>query len=310
MISKRFLLFTVLFGSSLHTFDMNEHQYQAIQNISISSSIIGAIAVGSYIAYNYNIPENFYVKNSHPYAQVWYDEMAIKYPQAHLQNKAFLSQRRGIFTNDVSWESGYNTIYAHAGDLTFLHTIYRKKSQDLEISETEQLFLHICEFLLLHEAAHVNNQDSIKNVMINFPLIIIGEVASAACKSSQIYNPFIHNDLFGRKHYLSDYLAAFLACIGLVKYMRHIETQADQFAYENAKNIEILQAAKKFFEHIDIIALAAKNEENEDYELAQYIIAHPTLRRCIDFIIDPLHPSPCDRIAAVDKEIDRRLTTK
>ncbi|MGZ6251263.1 MAG: M48 family metalloprotease [Candidatus Chromulinivorax sp.] len=310
MTKKHFLLFTALFASFLNSFDMNEHQYQAAQNIGIYSSIICAITVGSYIAYNYNIPENFYVKNSHPYAQVWYDEMAIKYPQAHLQNKAFLSQRRGIFNNDVSWESVYNNIYAHPGDLAFLHTIYRKKSQDLELSETELLFLHFCEFSLLHEAAHVNNQDSIKNVMINLSLLITGEVASATCKSTSLYNPVINTDLFGRKCSLSDHLANFLVCIGIVKYMRHVETQADQFAYTNAETIEILQAGKKLFENLDLIALAAKNEDNEDYELAQYIIAHPTLRSCIDFMIDPLHPRPCDRITASDNEINRRLATK
>lgn len=308
-LRNRFFLLMLFCSSYVYSFEITDNQHIALKNIGVNSLIVGALGLSSYVAWTCNVPEEFYVKNSHPYAQVWYDEMAIKYPHVHFDQKRFLSGRRGLLDNSVSWESAYNDVYAPAGDLQRIHEIYKNKSENIEITENDNLGLCMCEFLLLHEAAHIKNKDSIGRLCAFGSLGMFMEIVTATYRATGLYNPMINTDYFGRDNHLDSYCGIAACFMGYIAYVRYAETRADEFACDNAVNIEVLNAGKTLFENIDIITAAAQDPNNEDYEFAQYIISHPSLRWIIDFLIDKEHPGLSIRAQNVQNEINRRLQT-
>ncbi len=306
-LKNRFFLLMLFCSSSVYSFEITDNQHFALQNIGVKSLIVGAVGLSSYVAWTCNVPEEFYVKNSHPYAQVWYDEMAMKYPHIHFDQKRFLSGRRSLFDNSISWESAYNDVYAPTDDLQIIHEIYKNKSENIEITENDKLVLSMCEFLLLHEAAHIKNHDSIGRLCAIVSLGICTEIVTATYRATGLYNPMTHTDYFGRENHLDSY-CGFIACaMGYIAYVRYTETRADQFACDNASDIEVLNAGKTLFENLDIITAAAQDSNSEDYELALYIISHPSLRWILDFLLDRDHPGLSVRAQNIQNEINRRL---
>lgn len=93
---------------------------------------ITIIGIASYFISSYLTPESFYVKSKYPYAQIWYDEMIVKYPDAHLKEVPFLFEKRGVFDNYVSCytslECTYNQICGDRADLEIINNIYKKKA--------------------------------------------------------------------------------------------------------------------------------------------------------------------------------------
>ena len=184
------------------------------------------------------------------------------------------------------------------------------KSKNIKITENDNLILYICEFSLLHEAAHIKNKDSIGRLCAFSSLAICMEMATAAYRDTSMYNPIINTDFFGRENHLDKYCGMAFCSIGYLAYVRYTETRADQYACDNATDIEILNAAKTLLENLDIITVAAQDQHNEDSELAQYIISHPSLRWILDFLSDVEHPGLSVRAQNIQNEINRRLQTK
>lgn len=306
-VKNRYFVLVLFYSSLLNSFDLTENQQIALQNIGFNGFIAGAIGLTSYVAWTCSIPEDFYVKKSHPYAQLWYDEMAAKYVQLQLDQKRFLSARRGLLNNKVSWESAYYDTYAPAEDLEKINDIYKKQQQNIDITLDERLFLLACEFCLLHEIAHVHHNDSRNLIIFSCVLAPATELLTAAYRSTGLYNPVVNVDIFGTENRL-DKVSSILTCVlGWLAYIRYTESKADEFACKHAASVDVLQAAQQLFKSFDEIALAAQDETSEDYELALYIIDRPALRWVIDFLSDHEHPGLSVRAQSIQNQIERRL---
>jgi len=113
-----------------------------------------------YVNNTYLVQEEHLVKTSYPYAQEWYDAMAIKYPDAHLESKLFLQTMRHTPKQAVrGWFSTFNQIYFPQDSLKEINRLYKNKIDDKELTDEEQLTLCKEEFILLHKAGHIEHND-------------------------------------------------------------------------------------------------------------------------------------------------------
>ena len=162
---------------------------QAISNITTFSTIIGLITLSNYINCTYLVQEKFLVKADYPHAQAWYNEMAKKHPTAHLNDKLFLQTMRGVPSRYMSWCSTFNQIYFPQEALKDIDNLYRKKTIDGHpLTDKEILIMGMQEFVLLHEAGHIEHDD-----MTNRLLTLIGcftaiETARALCSQATNIN--------------------------------------------------------------------------------------------------------------------------
>ncbi len=245
MKNKSFKLIALFSCMSLQlfAFEISEQQKQDVLQFGTGYSVfVAALGAGSYIAYSCNIPEEFYVKNNYPYAQIWYDEMAQKYPDAHFDQKVFLQARPGILDNELNWQNSFNQIYAPKADLQIIDEIYKKKAANVAISQEDSMVLHSCEFVLLNKAAHIKNNDKLLS-FIGMGLIYPGlEIAHAVSTGT---SPNL--DLLDRLMDPKVYALSAIGTIVYYSYLRYQEARADKFACNQAVDQEVLRGGLNFF---------------------------------------------------------------
>ncbi|AXK61128.1 hypothetical protein [Candidatus Chromulinivorax destructor] len=123
-------------------------QSNQLQSIQLLSAIIISISAMYYIDDAYSTKKNRLVTAIYPYAQAWYDEMSIKYPEAHFDQKKFLPA-------DYAQSPSFYNIYFSDSSLININNLYKKKLENQNLTDNEQLFMVQNEFLLLYQAGYI-----------------------------------------------------------------------------------------------------------------------------------------------------------
>lgn len=97
---------------------------------------------------------------TYPYAHAWYQKLVIKYPKIKLDEKQFL-QSGTMLHNYVRWDYFYRQIYCQEKILEQIHAVYRKQEKGYKLTQEEETFLSMQEFLLLVQAGHIILQDGV-----------------------------------------------------------------------------------------------------------------------------------------------------
>lgn len=304
------------------------------QNASIFISLAAAYYTYNLIPYYVDQPAEFYVKHSYPHAQLWYEEMIVKYPQAHLDKKNFLQMRYGIPREEISWSLLCKNIYASQVDLIYLESVYSKKIDAQELSSQELDFLDLIEWLLLHEAGHVELNYSLHAAVFTLGCfttleiikMVYKESTDDACKKSiesivatcfaddVIKNYFVSAAMWMRYGVMNCLQGLSLGVLTTL-WVRDQEMQADNFANQHA-TADCLPIAIRFFEYFineyqpSIDLIIKEIEEDADFvSLLSYfnITVVDFVQSVSYFGIDPIHPSFDYRIQSIRDEIERRL---
>ena len=131
----------------------------AVFNISLFTAVTMISAAMNYTVTTFLVTEEFLVVTDYPTAQSWYDAMALKYPEALLDQKLFLQTMRGQDAKYMSWCSTFNQIYFPQESLEEIETAYQKKLDGEILTDEEILALGKQEFILLHESGHIEHND-------------------------------------------------------------------------------------------------------------------------------------------------------
>jgi len=221
------------------------------------------------------------VKSLYPNAYNWYCDMIQKYPSAKLENVSFcISNNFLASTNTIFWpEEILKTIEA-------LYPI-NEKTQDMLIFFLKQ------EYILLHEAGHIINNDIPKRRIA--ALLTLTTVCGSIlyCEAIMLKgNMFL--SLKEKKSLIIALTTAIASYPLLFIYIRSQESRADNFANQTATK-ECLEAGIKWHNEIECYF----NNEISSYYL---------LPKSIQFFInDPEHPTANDRKEAAKKALRDRF---
>ncbi len=252
------------FNSKLHP------ATNATINISLVTGLIGLAATSQYVATTYLVQESQLVQTKYPHAQAWYEALAEKYPAANLNSKLFLQTMRGIPAKFMSWCSTMNQIYFPQDALKDINNIYKKQLDGLTLTEEEMIFLGMQEFVLLHEAGHIEHNDMTKRYLTLIGVFATLETVRAICRT------YYANNSASQKANLSyeeqaiikvynDFMifAEFIALDFILPvFIRAQEFAADAFAYKQIDE-NALKGGIAFFENEEIDPLF--NIENQHY---------------------------------------------
>lgn len=238
-----------------YAWELSENQAWAMKYTGLLSTLQLAFLAGSYVVYSCDIPEEFYVKNEYPYAQVWYDEMAMKYPDIHFNERSFLASKRGFFSNFTTWDISWNEIYGHRADLESIDKIYKKKADNIQLTEEETDVLNIIEFVLLDTIGLLENNFLVKDFVVETAIHSASIIALAA-----------YRDMYpGGSQFIQIPIAFIAAHLSVCGFVRSQVAQADQFACQHAANIDVLQGGVKYFSYLrnnGIVTMAHPSAES------------------------------------------------
>lgn len=228
-------------------------------------------AVTLYLGYNYLMREDALVQNKYPIAQDWYAAMTAKYPAAHFETKQFLqSPKYGVLPRirkNCNWTSNFKHIYFPEESLKEITYLYKKVIDGYPLTDLEKLALARQEFVLLHEAGHIEHNDSRDIILSIIALFAVTHGAAYVCE--QMLCPILSHIPLDAYFNRSDYfindnrrletkiafaakpVAALTFIASLITLLREKERQADKFAYRLADS-ETLKAAITLFENNDI----------------------------------------------------------
>ncbi|MDP3787702.1 MAG: M48 family metalloprotease [Candidatus Chromulinivorax sp.] len=314
---------------------------QALCNGGTALCVVGACAAYQYIVSNYLVQEEHLVKTDYPYAQLWYDELARKYPDAHLESKLFLQTMRGVPKKSVSWCSSFRHIYFPQDDLQSINYSYARKFLALDdYDEIDDLILAEQEFILLHEAGHIEHNDAAKRCMVFARMAVAAQIMeyglqiyfqdpmSVYPSLADLEQAVAKRDFISNCNWSAKVMAIMVGCIYL---SRTQECAADDFACEIADD-QALKGGISFFESykeadplIDIEDatvspfipvddawgqkiqnyFAARDEQ--ELQDMQEIKKNPDARWIFDFLTVMTHPGSSTRVQKIEDELDRRF---
>ncbi len=232
-------------------------------------------------------------EKTHKHTHAWYTyQLATKYPLAQFKKKPL----------HVSFQNASipKAIFIDGDASTAINKILEKQSNKISLSTEERNEISAMEFILLHEAAHINNNDHINKLLLTAGVTGGLELVYQKYKKNQPILP--PSKSWSQATWkLTKSLPKRVAIFGAMAtttsviqsaYSRHFETQADAFAIQHA-DTPALKAGCEFFEKL--------NEENKIFiEAVQPSIAFTTLP------LFSIHPSMESRIEKMQKEIKRR----
>jgi len=224
-----------------------------------------------------------------PYLQEWYNnDLTQKYPESKFNTKKLLI---GFQTC-----ADAKNIYMEADITPRLESICKKKITGEKLSEENAQLMSKVEWTLLHEATHVNNNDSYSHATFNVGVLTGLELGYQKYKKSQTVAPAIHstswtqsawkltNSLPKRAGILA--IMLFASTIPTKAYSRHCETRADAFANQHA-DMNALKASVLYYKaHSQI-----NNIKKYETETPLFFQTHPTI---------------ASRIQNIEDEIERR----
>ena len=266
---------------------------------AIPPTVLAATCI--YVGYNYLMRDEHLVRNKFPHAQTWYDDMATKYPEAHLNKKQFVQSLKpntslipdflGKTAQSCYWFSSYDHIFFTEEDLKEITYLYKKVIDGYPLDNNEQLALAQREFTLLHEAGHIEHKDS-KNIIIT----IIGLLAATE-GTEFIYNKIVQpveskiKDPENRKYLYGLIevpgplftLKGLTTVSGLISILRYQEIEADKFACKLADS-KTLQGTLPLFENDEIDPMF----ELEHKKITPFIKSNSQTREMLEAIVGPL----------------------
>jgi len=218
------------------------------------------------------------VKSRYPQAYAWYRDLATKYPQANLLSIDFCISNHHHAGSDAIFWSEYN--------LKIINQYYGSSSIP---SNIQQLILED-EYLLLHEACHVNNDHTNKGGIVLATATTTGAglalgLAAQACAGAISATAAVASGVLSN--------AALAA--GVYAYARCQEQQADNFANQNAAQ-PALQAGITW-------------HYNNHQELQIPADASALQQTYIEVSSDKAHPSPQNRMNAAAQTHATRFET-
>ncbi|MBV8660524.1 MAG: M48 family metalloprotease [Candidatus Dependentiae bacterium] len=307
------------------------------------TGILALIAAYNYTTATYLIQEKDLVKSKYPYAQAWYNDMAKKYSKAHLHQKLFLQRMHYVSPKHISWSSTFNQIYFPQDSLKDIDNLYRRKLSGEKLIDEEELTLSKEEFILLHEAAHIEHNDMSKRIGSNIGLILaMNFLQMFILQNLEFKNkePRDLNKLDLIKDFdflVTDSLLSITKIIALfcasIEIARCQESAADKFAYELG-DINSLHGGVSFFENEEMDPLFdIQNTKWSPFlkvdsalgNTAQFLAScqevplfyidkiiktiyasTSTSRWMYNFFRDPIHPGPSVRAQNLKDEIAKR----
>ena len=337
-ISK--IKFFLIFLLSSHVVTPVEWTPQKATALAITSCFATSYLY-HYLQYYGDQPEEFYVKSSFPYAQLWYEAMIIKYPAAHLEKKRFLQARHGVPKEETTWSAMANNIYCPQMDLKFIEAAYKKKMDGEQLADHEVTFLYNFEWALLHESGHIELDYTFNDLVLTLGVIatfeaiktIYKESTDDACGKSldSMFNVCFSDGLtkyltgatMWTRYFAMTYIELDILAFVKLMWVRDQEVQADGFANKYVVTaampgvIEAFERAMTSY-NVDGITitpemLAAELEEDEMYMLLLSYFNTTAIKfsqQLINIMIDPLHPTVEYRIQCIRDEIARRLASQ
>lgn len=312
-----------LFKQAIDTINCSEQKKTALFNTIIYTALAINGAITNYVNTNYLIREEYLVLKDFPAAQAWYDEMAVKYPQAKLSEKSFLQTMRNTRAKYMQWCSTSNQIYCPQEALEEIETLYQKKLDGQELTQEETLALGTQEFVLLHEAGHIEHNDLFYRTLYSIGTFASLEAARAAFheneKTQQNWTTFLIE------------LIAFGHLSNIPS--RCQERAADKFSYELV-DMNALQGGINFFESEEVDSLWnienktlspfvktdswigtsiqkwVQNEDQKELDDKKFIKSFSLLRWFYDYEHGGAHPGPSVRAQSIRDEIQRRLDSQ
>lgn len=217
------------------------------------------------------------VQSKYPQAYAWYCDMAKKYPQANLSNIKFCIFTYHHASSDAIFWPEYN--------LRIINDSYQSSNP---ISDANRLLMQQDEYLLLHEATHVNNNHVTKGKIASAAAatagagITIGSIAQVATQAAPILTAATQT-----------VVGNIALATAVFAYARSQEKQADDFANKN----------------VDKSALEAGIQwhANNHQELQLSPQLTPLQQTTQEICADPAHPSPQNRQEASQQVFDQRF---
>ncbi len=260
----------------------------------------------------------------YPDACDWYEKLAQKYPSARLEQKQLQfssdSDMQTHITNQIvanynkeQWYNSFGKIYCPKTTMYTINSLCKKKAQDQELTDCEQIELRNAELSVLREAGCVETNDT-TNKFIAYSTLIAGVETTR-----QIYkkiNPQTIKKSLPRRLGAGVglfYLMGAAQTIPYNGYARHTEQQADKFANQLV-DTKTLLAGKKHLEvetnnHFDamISKTAAIITQNFNNDEQKKLMTNNTKK-----ILSPFgkylssYSKKESRIKLIDDEIARR----
>lgn len=299
-------------------------------NIGIMTAVVGLIVGIQYVKTNYLIQKKHLVTTDYPYAQAWYDAMAIKYPKAHLDQKLFLQTFRHVHKNQITWCSIFNDIYFPQKSLQDINRLYKNVIDGIELSREDQLLLGKEEFILLHEAGHIEHGDIFSRLVSIIGIFATLELLRAYYMSANLnWNTL---ESYNRQNtannlYIIELLLFFPMIFNMLS--RSHEKNADKFSYSQIDE-NALHGGISFFENEDIDPLFdienktvspfipvdssfgklmqvwANHEDQNQLTQLKAIKAIPIWHSFYKWMNASSHPYPSDRAQAIKDELAKR----
>lgn len=240
------------------------------------------------------------VETNYPYAKLWYDNLAKKHPEASFEKSKFLLHTQTL--NGSGASAGMHKICLNQNDVSNLNTSYEKKSSCTAYEEEKMSEL---EWILLHEACHIKNNDCINN-----QALALGAAAGSEAlyqlhkkKTPVIPTPTAKwpSQLYSATKRIPKRIGVFtgmatLAAVPAHSYMSRAERKADDFAIQHA-DMNALRAGANFFKkHHDEQQSLIDNQPDNEFAKAAI-----TMHEFFD-----THPPLLSRVANIEAEITRR----
>ena len=315
---------------------------QAFENIGISLAVIGFLAAFQYIVSDCLIQEEHLVATDYPWAQLWYNDLAKKYPKAHLDTKLFLQSNRGTPAKKTLRNASYNNIFFPEDALFLINYYYEKKLQGQELYEFQKSVLAGQEFLLLREAGDIENKDTMKDYIAFASIAIAAQVTEYILGSCIQDKATSHDSLVNLEKALTKrnfthncmwYAKAITIFYGFAYVMKNQRIRADAFAC-NLADLSALQGGIYLFQNEEEFNSLADIEYKT---ISPFIeITDPfgkKIQNCVKFYDEErlqmlqdikesfpagvyyeadtddtiCQPGPLSRIKMIQDEIDRRL---
>jgi len=223
-----------------------------------------------------------------PHAQTWYNELHKKYPAANF-NKI-------PFKVDDRWAADHKSIHCDLSDIDYINDIYQKKYNGEKISEDEQEIISESEWVALHEAGHIKNNDIITSTVVKIGIGIGLESLFHA------YNKKMNIDAATRSlpKRIGFFIPMFFGTAYLASsYSQYYEKRADAFANQHADDNALI-AGKKYLKQDNTLLKECE---------AMKATPSPKSEKMVQELFST-HPSIESRIQSIDNEIIRRAAQK
>lgn len=207
------------------------------------------------------------VKSRYPQAYAWYRDLATKYPLANLSSIEFcISDHHHAGSNEIFWPEQ---------NLKIINQYYNSSAITPEID----LLIKEDEYLLLHEACHVNNSHVTKG-----GLALAGATTASAGLTLGLAAQACAGAISTTAAAASGILGNAALAASVYAYARSQEQQADEFANQNASQ--------------DVLQVGIAWHQNNHDEL-QIPTSASTLKQIYTEVsTDAAHPSPQSRMNA------------